>query len=99
MISPASVVPTDDDVICSGSRIVQYHPGNIRFEKIIRDHLNDYIKASKIQRTILISKIVNTMLRVSPNGGFLQKCRVTNEYQPVPEHRAVSRFKLLEPST
>ena len=81
--------PAPSDVICGRGRLCTEHPGNREFRKIVNSHLDSYAKAdSKMEKSLLVSAIVNMVRRNSPNGGFLKKNSKTGRYQAVSDRIA-----------
>jgi hypothetical protein len=83
-----TTTPTDNDVICGGSRLVKGHAGNNRFERIVQRQLLEYKDASKKQRSDIITNIVEEVHQSSENG-FVQRDPKSKLYYVVPDHRAV----------
>jgi hypothetical protein len=84
--------PADNDVICGGSRNVRRHPGNRRFDRIVKSSLEEYKSASKKQRSEIISRTIDEVKNKSENGGFLQKDPISKKYYVVPDHRVVRTY-------
>ena len=70
---PGDFSPSDNDVICSRGKQAQNHPGNLAFQSIIDEHLSEYSSApGKIEKSIIVSDIIEAIRRKSPNGGFVK---------------------------
>ena len=81
--------PAPSDVICGRGRLCAEHPGNREFRKIVDSHLDSYAKAdSKLEKSLLVSAIVNMVRRNSPNGGFLKKNSKTGRFEVVSDRIA-----------
>ena len=66
--------PGKYDVICSRGKFAALHAGNVRFRKLIQQQKPDYAKATnKLEKSIIVSKIVDSVREFTPNGGFVKK--------------------------
>lgn len=66
--------PTNFDVVCARGRIAVNHTGNKRFKLIVESSLQRYSKApSKLAKSAIVSDIVDTIRKSSPDGGFVKK--------------------------
>ncbi|CAJ1943657.1 unnamed protein product [Cylindrotheca closterium] len=73
-VLPDSFTPSENDVICSRAKVSQSHPGNLAFNAIINSCVSEYANASgKIEKSIIVSNIINTVRSKSPNGGFVKQ--------------------------
>lgn len=62
------------DVICARGKSALNHPGNITFREMIMDALDDYSAAtSKLEKSNIVSIIVDSVRERSPYGGFVKK--------------------------
>lgn len=87
---PEDYVLSEYDVICGRGRRCFNHIGNQRFRKIVADILPKYSDASaKLEKTIIICDVVNTVRGSSPNGGFVKKDPATGRYFEVGDFLAV----------
>ena len=67
-------VPGPYDVICARGSKAAKHAGNVRFRKTIKDSIPEYAKAkSKLQKSIIVTAIVDSVRDFTPNGGFVKK--------------------------
>lgn len=68
-----SFSPGELDVICArGSRAFQ-HEGNRRFREMVTSKMDEYSSAaSKFQKSMIVSQIVDDVRQNSPNGGFVK---------------------------
>jgi hypothetical protein len=66
--------PSDLDVICArGSRAFQ-HEGNQRFRALVASKMDEYSSAAtKLQKSMIVSQIVDDVRQNSPNGGFVKE--------------------------
>mmetsp|Transcript_34767 Transcript_34767/g.84280 ORF Transcript_34767/g.84280 Transcript_34767/m.84280 type:complete len:195 (-) Transcript_34767:17-601(-) len=66
--------PSENDVICSRGKVAQNHPGNIAFQANISNHVTEYAEAQgKIEKSVIVSNIINNVRSKSPNGGFVKQ--------------------------
>lgn len=67
-------VPGPYDVICARGAAAANSAGNLRFRKLIQDILPEYSKASsKLEKGLLVSRVVDAVRDMTPNGGFVKK--------------------------
>ena len=87
--SASSIVPSRFDVIVGRGKFCTSHPGNIDFKRIIQSHLDVYANApSKLDKSIVVSSIIEMVRTQSPlNGGFLKRTR-TGEFRIVSDRVA-----------
>ena len=55
------VVPNALDVLFGRGRLIQEHPGNVRYRHLIESNREEYEKASKLRKTELAKKIVSAI--------------------------------------
>ena len=66
--------PGEYDVICGRGKRALDHVGNIRFRDLIRTHLPEYsIAVTKTDKSMIVSAIIDTIRRLSPEGGFIKQ--------------------------
>ena len=66
--------PGPHDVICGRGRAPKQHEGNLRYKRIIEANLPRYQQATcKLDKTMIVSWIVDAVRRASPYGGFVRK--------------------------
>jgi hypothetical protein len=66
--------PGPFDVICARGKAVKSHQGNIRFNDVLRQNLRKYSEAkSKIEKTLVVSAIIDSVRDASPEGGFVRE--------------------------
>jgi hypothetical protein len=71
---PEGFVPGAMDVVCARGKDAFNHPGNRHLRVLIAAHLEAYKKAdSKIQKSLIVSSIVDSVRQASPAGGFVKK--------------------------
>jgi hypothetical protein len=62
------------DVICARGKRAFNHSGNQRFRAMIDSRLVEYSKAtSKLEKSVIVSKVVNSVRGASPEGGFVKQ--------------------------
>ena len=59
------------DIISGKSSVTKYHSGNIRYESVLDDYMNEYESASKMDKTKIAEKIVRVI--ITNNGRFIKK--------------------------
>lgn len=68
-------VPTKHDVVNGRGRKSYNHIANRRFRQLIAMNLTRYLAARcKVDKTLVVVGIVNTIRNATPAGGFLKKC-------------------------
>ena len=73
-----------NDVICGRGRHCADHSGNKRFARIVAEHLDEYRAAtSKLDKSLLVSCIIDSISRSSPNGGFVRRNASTGLFEKV----------------
>lgn len=78
---PSGYVVSNDDVICGRGSECFHHVGNQRFRRMIADHLDQYQQAeTEIDKNIIISTVLDDILRTIPIGGFIKKDLLTGQY-------------------
>jgi hypothetical protein len=66
--------PGPYDVICSRGNKAKNHQGNQIFQSIIGRSAERYAKAEgKLGKSLIVSEIIDTVRRKSPNGGFVKQ--------------------------
>ena len=70
---PESFSPGPKDVICARGHKAFNHKGNQHFRSLIESHIQEYEKAvTKLDKSAIVSKIVETIRSASPEGGFVK---------------------------
>ena len=68
--------PGPMDVICARGKRAFNHSGNRRFRALITERLESYSKAgSKLEKSVIVSEIVDSVREASPDGGFVKEER------------------------
>ena len=89
MILSLNFTPGPLDVICAPGKEARNHAGNINYRNIIKMELENYSKASsKLEKSLIVSSIVDKIRRDSPNGGFVKLNTKTGEWYEVGDHLA-----------
>lgn len=70
---PLNFSPGPMDVICARGHKAFNHPGNQHFRSLIESHIHEYEKAAtKLDKSAIVSKIVEGIRSSSPGGGFVK---------------------------
>jgi hypothetical protein len=70
----ANFVPGPYDCICARGKAAASHAGNVRFRGLIHRFKNQYAQAnSKVEKSLVVSEIVDAVRGMSPQGGFIKK--------------------------
>lgn len=84
---PPNFVPGPLDVLCARGKAALQHPGNCRFRSIIKECLPKYEAAqSKLDKSLIVSTIVDSVRRATPNGGFVKE--IDGVWYEVGDHNA-----------
>lgn len=79
--------PSDLDVICARGKLIYDHEGNRRFRELVKHHLPTYSECvTKMQKTRVVSHIIETVRGRSPEGGFVKN--VKGQWYEVGDRRA-----------
>lgn len=71
---PANFEPGQDDVICGRGKKCYNHIGNERFRLRVLTYLEEYSAAkSKLEKSGVLSKVVDAVRQQSPDGGFVKQ--------------------------
>lgn len=71
---PKNFSPGKYDVICARGKVATTHSGNIIFRQLIQKYKSEYAQAkSKLEKSIIVSKVVDSVRDNSPDGGFVKK--------------------------
>jgi hypothetical protein len=74
--------PGPYDVICARGAAAANHDGNLRFRKTVQDFVPQYSKATtKLEKSLLVSAIVDSVRDYAPDGGFVKKFEDGNWYE------------------
>ena len=80
-----SFQPGPKDCICARGSRAYNHPGNANFRALVKSHMEEYNMArNKMQKSMIVSRIVDQVRRESPSGGFVRQddkgtwCQVTD---------------------
>lgn len=86
---PVDFVPGRFDVICARGKEALNHPGNLRYRHLIELYLGQYDSApTKVQKSKIVSAIVEAVRRSSPTGGFVRFDGSRRRWYEVGDHVA-----------
>jgi hypothetical protein len=70
----ADFTPGPYDCICARGKAAANHAGNVRFRSLIHRFKNAYAQANtKVEKSLVVSEIVDAVRGMSPRGGFVKK--------------------------
>jgi hypothetical protein len=73
--------PGDDDVICGRGKKCYSHKGNKRFRERVILMLDEYKRAkSKLDKSNVLSRVVDQVRHQSPSGGFVKQSATTGRW-------------------
>lgn len=73
---PQGFQPSEHAVLCARGNAVKNHPGNIRFLQLINENLQNYKEASsKLEKSLIVSSIIDSIRRDAPEGAFVKQER------------------------
>lgn len=64
-------IPGPDDVLLGRGRLIQEHPGNVRFRFIVEEYRADYEAVPKLEKTYIAGRIVERI--INSGGRFLKE--------------------------
>lgn len=98
LLGPNFSGPGEYDVICARGAKARNHSGNQHFRRLIHQHLEAYSTATvKVEKSAIVSKIIDSVRTKSPEGGFVKK--IGGRYFEVGDHVAREvRFVLADKS-
>ena len=71
---PESFEPTEYSVICARGKRAYESPGNTWFRSLVEQHRQQYLNAAnKVAKSIVVTTIVDTVRKASPEGSFVRK--------------------------
>jgi|Transcript_3628 hypothetical protein len=86
---PVEFQPSNYDVICGRGKSCFNHIGNRRFRVTIDMNLSRYASASsKLEKSLIVMSIVDTVRDNSPRGGFVKHVVRTSRWYEVGDHLA-----------
>lgn len=86
---PNNFFPGNYDVKCGRGKACFNHIGNRRFRITIEINLGRYAKAnSKLEKSLIVMSIVDTIRESSPTGGFVKHDQRTGTWYEVGDHVA-----------
>ena len=87
---PSDFEPTEFSVICARGKRAYESPGNTWFRALVEQHSLQYANATnKMEKSIVVSTIVETVRKASPQGSFIRK--INGVWQEVSEGVARER--------
>lgn len=70
----ADFLPGPFDVICGRRKTISLHSGNRRYSELVKSILPRYCATlSKVEKTILVTSVINRVEQASPEGGFVKE--------------------------
>jgi len=77
MAMATATIPTDRDVLCGRGKGVRVHAGNILYNKLLREHYDEYKAAPKGSKVLIVKKIVWFIREEQPGGSgrFLERTK------------------------
>ncbi|GAG29659.1 unnamed protein product, partial [marine sediment metagenome] len=85
--------PSANDVLIGRGRRNLRHPGNQRYQSIIKSLKPEYDAAPKSLRGVYGKQIFNLIHNLSPPGRFLRKDKVSGSWIEVDHEEAVKRAR------
>jgi hypothetical protein len=88
--------PGPYDVVCARGSEARNHVGNRRFRDLIKSNIDRYSQAAtKIEKSSIVSAVIDAIRRDSPGGGFVKE--IDGKYFEVGDHaaREVSHLEFL----
>jgi len=79
------------DILCGRGGMTNNHFGNKRFRKLVDQHRQDYIEASKIKKPDVARLIVKTIRSETPAGRFLKKDARTGKWYEISNRKAAEK--------
>lgn len=80
-------MPGPRDVICARGKPALMHSGNRRYRVMIDMNLDKYSRATtKVEKSLIVSTVVDAVREASPNGGFVKK--LDGQWYEVGDHLA-----------
>eukprot|EP00543_Licmophora_paradoxa_P002668 CAMPEP_0202442830 /NCGR_PEP_ID=MMETSP1360-20130828/2192_1 /ASSEMBLY_ACC=CAM_ASM_000848 /TAXON_ID=515479 /ORGANISM="Licmophora paradoxa, Strain CCMP2313" /LENGTH=162 /DNA_ID=CAMNT_0049058307 /DNA_START=195 /DNA_END=683 /DNA_ORIENTATION=- len=70
------------DIISGRGKICNKRPGNKWFKELIANHLEQYSNTkTKMDKSLIVNKIVDEVRENTPSGGFVRKITKTGQWQ------------------
>ncbi|CAB9530462.1 Transfer protein [Seminavis robusta] len=66
-------LPTNQDVLLGKGLVINQHPGNIAYRRMIESMVDDYIRALKTEKAAMTWKVVQTIQQQKGGGRFLKQ--------------------------
>ena len=79
---PPNYIPGPNDVICARGKAVKSHSGNQQFREKVQNFIGKYSDAAtKFEKSLIVSQVVESVGEASPNGGLFIKYLSGQWYQ------------------
>jgi hypothetical protein len=86
-LGPNFTGPGPYDVVCARGSEARNHVGNRRFRDLIKSHIDRYSQAAtKIEKSSIVSAVIDAIRRDSPGGGFVKE--IDGKFFEVGDHAA-----------
>mmetsp|Transcript_15917 Transcript_15917/g.44030 ORF Transcript_15917/g.44030 Transcript_15917/m.44030 type:complete len:252 (-) Transcript_15917:3703-4458(-) len=84
--------PTDRDVLCGRGKGIRFHPGNVLFNKLLKQHYPEYGMTPKGSKLEIVKKIMATIQEGQAGGAgrFLEQDN-GGFYREIGEERAINK--------
>lgn len=90
-LSGAIYHTNDNDVLCGRGKGSNDFIGNCRFRSLVGKNREDYASAKRSEKTLIASKIVQTIGNLEPKGRFLKYFKSSKCWHTVPQQKAVEK--------
>jgi len=88
----ATTAYNNEDVLCGRGKGIREHPGNQLYNKLLREHYEEYANAPKGSKLSFVKIVVNTIRNQKPLGGrFLELKNDTIVYADIGDVRALNK--------
>mmetsp|Transcript_21195 Transcript_21195/g.37308 ORF Transcript_21195/g.37308 Transcript_21195/m.37308 type:complete len:324 (+) Transcript_21195:211-1182(+) len=87
--------PNSADVLCGRGRAIRFHPGNLLYNKLLKDYYDEYTQAKKGTKLDIVKRIVHSIQNQEDGGRgrFLEKLTGGGSYyMEVDEERAMNKI-------
>lgn len=87
------IVPNARDVLCGRGKGIRYHPGNVLFNRLLRDNYKEYGSAPKGSKALIVKKIIAQIREGQPGGPgrFLEDRGGRGLYQDIGGERTMNK--------
>jgi len=88
----ATTAYNNEDVLCGRGKGIREHPGNQLYNKLLREHYEEYANAPKGSKLSFVKIVVNTIRSQKPLGGrFLELKNDSIVYTDIGDVRALNK--------